>query len=100
MSAPSDTDLDLLLSMPLEEMADFGFSARVAAEVGEIRLARARRETVLALVAVVLLSFVMAASPAGHAVSRVAEVVASTPAVWLGLLMTALSSAVYVRVRS
>jgi hypothetical protein len=99
MSAPSGNDLDLMLSVPLEDTPDFGFSARIVARVTEMRLAAARRETVLALGAVILLFLVMALSPAGHAVSQVAEVVATTPAVWLGLLMTALSGAVYVRIR-
>lgn len=92
--------LDALLSTPLEEPADMGFSVQVMTRVADLRLREAKREAVLSLVAVALLLLVAVLTPAGPALTRVAEVVAGTPAVWLGFLMLGASALVYSRVRA
>jgi hypothetical protein len=93
-------DLDVLLAAPLEEPVDMGFSTNVLTRVADIRLQQAKREAVLSLVAVALLILVAALTPAGPALTRVAEVIAGTPAVWLGLFMLGASALVYSRVRT
>ncbi len=95
----SDT-LDTLLTSPLDEPADNGFSARVMATVVELRLHQARREAVLSLVVVALLVAIGLASPVGAEITHVAELLVATPAFWLGGLMLALSGVVYGRVRA
>jgi hypothetical protein len=93
-------DLDLLLAAPLEEPVDLGFSTHVMTRVADIRLKQAKREAVLSLAAVALLILVAMLTPAGPALVRVAEVIAGTPAVWLGAFMLGASAFVYNRVRT
>jgi hypothetical protein len=93
-------DLDLLLAAPLEEPVDLGFSSRVMTRIADIRLKQAKREAVLSLAAVALLILVAMLTPAGPALVRVAEVIAGTPAVWLGAFMLGASAFVYNRVRT
>ncbi len=96
----TDDGLDALLAAPLEESIDMGFSAHIMNHIADIRLAQAKREAILSLVAVALLILVAALTPAGPALTRVAEVVAGTPAVWLGAFMLGASAFVYSRVRT
>jgi hypothetical protein len=93
-------DLDLLLAATLEEPVDMGFSTRVMTRIADIRLKQAKREAVLSLAAVALLILVAMLTPAGPALTRVAEVIAGTPAVWLGAVMLGVSAFVYNRVRT
>jgi hypothetical protein len=96
----TDNGLDALLASPLEESADMGFSARVMTRVADIRLKQARREAILSLAAVALFILVALLTPAGPALTRIAEVIAGTPAVWLGAFMLGASAFVYNRVRT
>ena len=96
----TDSGLDTLLSTPLEEAVDMGFSAHVMTRVADIRLEQAKREAILSLAMVALLILVAALTPAGPALTRVAEVIAGTPAVWLGAFMLGVSTLVYSRVRT
>ena len=96
----TDNDLDALLATPLEQPVDMGFSAHVMTHVADLRLQQAKREAILSLVAVALLILVAALTPAGPALTRVAEVIAGTPAVWLGAFMLGVSAFVYSRVRT
>lgn len=92
--------LDALLSTPLEEPADNGFSARIMMGVADMRLRQARREAALSLVVVTLLVLIGALTPVGQALGQVAQVLAGTPAVWFGCFVLAVSSVVYTRVRT
>lgn len=96
----TDNDLDALLATPLEESVDMGFSAHVTRQIADMRLAQAKREAILSLIAVALLILVAALTPAGPALTQVAEVIARTPAVWLGAFMLGASAFVYSRVRT
>jgi hypothetical protein len=93
-------DLDVLLAAPLEELSDMGFSAHIMTRVADIRLKQAKREAILSLIAVALLILVAMLTPAGPALARVAEVIAGTPAVWLGAFMLGAAAFVYNRVRT
>jgi hypothetical protein len=92
--------LDALLFAPLEEPVDMGFSARIMAGVADMRLKQAKREAILSLLAVALLILVAVLTPAGPALARIAEVIAGTPAVWLGAFMLGASAFVYSRIRT
>jgi len=92
--------LDTHLSMPLEEPADMGFSARVMNAIADQRLRQAKREAILSLIAVALALLVAALSPVGPALAQVAEILAGTPAVWLAAFMILGSGVLYSRIRA
>ncbi|HEX2590914.1 MAG TPA: hypothetical protein VHL34_05440 [Rhizomicrobium sp.] len=94
------SDLDLLLSAPLEDAVDMGFSAHVMMKVADMRLRQAKIEAALSLAGVVLLFMIAALTPIGPALGKVGVVLAGTPAIWLGAILLVLSSVVYVRVRA
>jgi len=89
------SDLDLLLSTPLEETADMGFSSKVMIGVAELRLAQARRQAVLSLVVVALVLVIGLFTPVGAEIARAAQTVIATPAVWVGFLTLMLSTLVW-----
>lgn len=96
----ADNDLDALLGASLEEPVDMGFSARVMTEVADLRLAQAKREAILSLVAVALLVLIAALTPLGPAFGKVAEVLAGTPQLWFGAFLLLVSGVVYTRIRT
>lgn len=81
--------LDTLLSRPLDEVADAGFSASVVARVTALRIRRARIEAAVLLCALAALLAVLPFTSLGRALEKMGTALAnsSTMALMLGALV-------------